>query len=49
VDDTTKSVDDTTKNGAAVGEAKGDDGRLEVKDDQRKLGWWAECTIESNC
>jgi hypothetical protein len=30
------------------GEAEGGDLRLEVKDDQRKLGQWAECVVGPN-
>jgi hypothetical protein len=40
--------DDTTKGGAAAREAEGGGWRLEVDDDQRKLGRWAECTVGSN-
>jgi hypothetical protein len=42
-------VDDTTKSGTAVREAKGGGSRLEVEDGQRKLGRWAECTVRPNC
>jgi hypothetical protein len=42
-------ADDITKSGAAIEEAKGSDWRLEVEDDQRKLGRWAECVVASNC
>jgi hypothetical protein len=40
-------ADDTVKSGAAIREAEGGC-CLKVKDDQRKLGQWAECTVESN-
>jgi hypothetical protein len=36
------------KSGAVAGEAEGDDWRLEVKDDQMKLGRWIECAVGSN-
>jgi hypothetical protein len=36
-------VDNTAKSGAAVGEAECGDWHLQVEDDQRKLGRWAEC------
>jgi hypothetical protein len=42
-------VDDTTKSGTVVREAKGGGSRLEVEDGQRKLGRWAECTVRPNC
>jgi hypothetical protein len=35
-------VDDTTKSDVTIVEAKGGCSRLEVKDDQRKLGQWAK-------
>jgi hypothetical protein len=39
---TVPKVDDITKSGAIVGEGEGDDWRVEVKDDQRKLGRWVK-------
>jgi hypothetical protein len=42
-------TDDTVKSAAAAGEAEGDGWRLEVEDDQRKLGLWAECAVGMNC
>jgi hypothetical protein len=39
---TASEVDDTVKSNMAAGEAKGGDWRLEVEDDQRKLGRWAK-------
>jgi hypothetical protein len=42
-------ADDIVKSDAATGEVKGGDWCLEVKDDQRKLGQWVECTIRPNC
>jgi hypothetical protein len=42
-------ADDTAESGVATGEVKGGDWCLEVEDDQRKLGWWVECTVGSNC
>jgi hypothetical protein len=35
-------VDDITKSGAIVGEGEGDNWRVEIKDDQRKLGRWVK-------
>jgi hypothetical protein len=43
------AANNTMKSGAVTGVAEGDGWRLEVKDDQRKLGWWAECVVGSNC
>jgi hypothetical protein len=42
-------ADDTVKSGAATGEVKGGDWRLEAEDDQRKLGRWVECAVGPNC
>jgi hypothetical protein len=42
-------VNDTVRSGATPGEAEGYDWRLEVEDDQRKFGWWAEYVVGSNC
>jgi hypothetical protein len=42
-------VDDTTKSGTVGGEAEGGSYCLDDECDQRKLGWWAECTIGPNC
>jgi hypothetical protein len=39
----------SAKSDAAVREAEGDDCRLEVEDDQRKLGRWAKCVVGPNC
>jgi hypothetical protein len=45
-----EEVDDTVKSGATAREAEGDSGwRLEVEDDRRKLGRWAECAVGPNC
>jgi hypothetical protein len=46
---TVKEADDIAKSGVAAGEAEGGRWRQEVKDDQRKLGRWAECTVGPNC
>jgi hypothetical protein len=46
---TVSETDHTMKSGSTVGEAEGGDLRLEVKDDQRKLGRWAECVVGLNC
>jgi hypothetical protein len=46
---TVPEANDTTKSGTTVGEAEGCGWRLKVEDDQRKLDWWAECTVELNC
>jgi hypothetical protein len=45
---TVPEADDTMKSGAVAGEAKGVIWRLEVEDDQRKLGRWAECVVGLN-
>jgi hypothetical protein len=42
-------ADDATKSNAVAGEAEGGGWRLEVEDDQRKLGRWAECAVGPNC
>jgi hypothetical protein len=42
-------VDNTAKSGAVAGKVEGDDWRLEVEDDQRKLGRMVECAVVSNC
>jgi hypothetical protein len=39
---TVPEVDDIAKSGAAAREAEGGGWRLEVEDDQRKLGQWVE-------
>jgi hypothetical protein len=41
-------ADDTAKSVVAAGVAKCGGWRLEVEDDQRKLGRWAECTVGPN-
>jgi hypothetical protein len=41
-------ADDTMKSGAVAGEAEGVICRLEVEDDQRKLGRWAVCAVGLN-
>jgi hypothetical protein len=41
--------DNTVKSGAVAGKVEGDDRRLEVEDDQRKLGRMVECAVVSNC
>jgi hypothetical protein len=46
---TVLKADDKTKSGAVVREAKGGSWHLEVKDDQRKLGRWADCAFGPNC
>jgi hypothetical protein len=48
-DETTESVYDTTKSARSGRVGKNGGWRLEVEDDQRKLSWWAECTVGSNC
>jgi hypothetical protein len=42
-------ADDTVKSDMTPGEAEGYGWHLEVKDDQRKLGWLVECAIGLNC
>jgi hypothetical protein len=42
-------VDDTGKSGMAAGEVEGGSWRLEVEDDQRKLGQRPECAVGPNC
>jgi hypothetical protein len=42
-------ADDTTKSGVAAGEFEGVNWRLEVEDDQKKLGWWPKCVVGPNC
>jgi hypothetical protein len=37
------------KSDAVAGQAEGSGWHLEVEDDQRKLGRWAECAVGSNC
>jgi hypothetical protein len=46
---TVPEADNTAKSGAVAGEAEGSGWRLEVEDDQRKLGRWAECVDGPNC
>jgi hypothetical protein len=46
---TITEVNNTAKSCVVAGEAECGSWRLEVKDDQRKLGQWAECTVGSNC
>jgi hypothetical protein len=41
---TVPKADNTVKSGVAAG-----GWRLEVEDDQRKLGRWTECAVEQNC
>jgi hypothetical protein len=41
--------DDTVKCGVTAGEAIGCGWCLEVEDDQRKLGRWAEYAVGLNC
>jgi hypothetical protein len=41
-------ADDTLESGAAVEEAEVGGWRLNIEDDQRKLGRWAVCTIGPN-
>jgi hypothetical protein len=43
---TVLEADNTVKSDAA---AECDDWRLQVEDDQMKLGRWAECAVEPNC
>jgi hypothetical protein len=40
---TVSEADNIVKSDAAAGEAKSGGWCLEVKDDQRKLGWWSNC------
>jgi hypothetical protein len=42
-------ADDTSKRYAVIGDAKGGDWCLKVKDDKRKLGRGAECVVRPNC
>jgi hypothetical protein len=42
-------ADDIVKSDAVVEEAEGGGWRLEVEDDQRKLGRWTKCVVEQNC
>jgi hypothetical protein len=42
---TVPEADNIAKSGVVAGEAKGGSWRLEVKDDQRKLGRWTECAV----
>jgi hypothetical protein len=42
-------LDDIAKSDVVVEEVEGGSWRLEVEDDQRKLGRWAECTVGMNC
>jgi hypothetical protein len=42
-------ADDTTKSGTKAMEDKGGSWRLEVKDDQRKLGRYSKCVVGPNC
>jgi hypothetical protein len=37
------------KSGAAIVEVEGGGWPLEVEDDKRKLGQWAECEVGPNC
>jgi hypothetical protein len=46
---TVSEADDTVKSDMTAGEAEGYGWHLEVKDDQRKLGWLIECAIGLNC
>jgi hypothetical protein len=46
---TVSKADVTVNSGAAVEEAESSVWHLEVKDDQRKLGQWAECVVGPNC
>jgi hypothetical protein len=39
---TVPEADDTAKSGMAAREVEGGSRRLEVEDDQKKLGWWTE-------
>jgi hypothetical protein len=39
----------TANSGVMIEEAEGSCWRLEVKDEQRKLGQWAECVVGMNC
>jgi hypothetical protein len=41
--------DDTAKSGMTVREAEGSSWRLEVEDNQRKLGQRAKCIVGLNC
>jgi hypothetical protein len=46
---TVPETDDIAKSGVTAWEAKGDGWCLDVEDDQRKLGRWAECAVGPNC
>jgi hypothetical protein len=45
---TVPEADDIAKSSAVASEAEGCGWRLEVKDDQRKLGRWVECAVRPN-
>jgi subtilisin-like proprotein convertase family protein len=45
---TMSEADDTTKSGALAKEVEGGDWRLEVEDDQGKLGRWPKCAVRPN-
>jgi subtilisin-like proprotein convertase family protein len=42
-------MDDTMKTDAVTGKVKGGNWRLEIEDEQRKLGRYVKSTIEPNC
>jgi hypothetical protein len=46
---TVPEVDDTAKSAVTAREVEGGGWRLEVEDDQRKSGLWAEWAVGLNC
>jgi hypothetical protein len=42
-------ADDTAQSGTVAEEVEDGGCRVEVEDDQRKLGWWLECVVGPNC
>jgi hypothetical protein len=48
-DSTVPVVDDIVNSSTVAGETEGGGWRLEVEDDKRKLGRWAECAVWLNC
>jgi hypothetical protein len=42
-------ANDTTNSGVVAREVEGGGWRLEVEDDQKKLGQWVECVVGANC
>jgi hypothetical protein len=46
---TVPKADDTAQSGTVAEEVEDGGWRVEVEDDQRKLGWWLECVVGPNC